>query len=999
MSWVFCWLLAGAAFFAEPACAIDPNRAMSQYIRDRWGPGQGFPKGPVYAFTQTADGYLWIGTEAGLVRFDGLNFRLISDQSVSITNVLGLTADGENNLWVRLTGPTLLRFRDGVFEDSVSRLGMPYSFVTSISRANDGGLLVSRLQNGAVKYRSGKFEVLASTRPLSRSPVISLAQSASGDVWMGTRDAGLFRSSGSQVFAGAKSLEETKINCLLPDGERNLWIGTDHGIALWNGSEVTSGGVPEDQNDFQTLALARDRDANIWVGTDARGLLRVNAHGVSYLNGRNGSGPAVTAIFEDREGNLWIGSPNGIERLRDSAFVTYSPSEDLPTDGSIPLFVDSENRLWFPPLAGGLWWMKDNKHGQISAEGLDKDVVYSIAGRKGELWLGRQRGGLTQLRSSKGSFISRSYTQANGLAQNGVYSVHQSRDGTLWAGTLSGGVSSLRDGKFTTYTVANGLASNTVASILEGADRTMWFATPTGLSALSQGQWKSYRAGDGLPSANVNCLLEDSGGVLWAGTASGLAFRSSVGFQIPAGVPPSLREQILGIAEDKFGSLWMATSNHVLRVKRDKLLRGALADGDIREYGVADGLHGVEGVKRHRSVVTDPLGRIWFSMNGGISVVDPARLTGSAAPAIVHMQTISSDGKPIDLQGPLRLPGGSKRITLGYAGLSLSVPERVRFRYMLDRFDRAWSQPVLAREAIYTNLGPGTYRFRVVASNSDGLWNSEETAIGFVIEPMFWQTWWFRLSSALVLTLAIAGAYRFRLHHLTRQLHIRFEERLAERTRVAQDLHDTLLQGFLSASMQLHVAADHVPEDSLAKPPLTRVIHLVGQVIEEGRNAVRGLRSSPDATNDLALSFSTIQQEPGIEQEIDFRVIVKGQPRVLHAVLRDEVYRIGRELLVNAFRHSEAKNIEVELEYSARHFRLLVRDNGCGIDPEVLGAGRVEHLGLPGMRARAERIRARLRVWSSSAAGTEVELFIPGHVAFQLASKRGPLLGMKTERR
>ncbi len=292
-----------------------------------------------------------------------------------------------------------------------------------------------------------------------------------------------------------------------------------------------------------------------------------------------------------------------------------------------------------------------------------------------------------------------------------------------------------------------------------------------------------------MPSENVNSLFEDSSGVLWVGTAAGLAFRGSDGFQLPAGAPASLREQVLGLAEDQNGSLWIATSNHVLRVKRDKLVRGALADGDLREYGLADGLRGVEGVKRHRSVVADPLGRIWFSMNRGLSVVEPARLTSSSAPAIVQIQTISADGRPMDLRRPVKIPASRQRLTLGYAGLSLSVPERVRFRYSLEGFDRGWSEPIAAREAIYTNLGPGSYRFHVIASNADGVWNSAEATIGFEIEPVFWQTQWFRLNVALACILATLALYRFRVRQVARRLNVRFEERLAERTRIAQELH------------------------------------------------------------------------------------------------------------------------------------------------------------------------------------------------------------------
>jgi len=962
---------------------------MSQYIHERWGTEQGFPRGPVYAIAQSSDGYLWIGTQAGLVRFDGLNFRVVRDAPALLNNasVLGLTPDRDGNLWVRLEGSTLLRYRDGVFDSPTSDLASMNSLITAMGQANQGELLLSFMERGVIIHRQGRFEMVADASALPRSPVLSVAQTSDGSVWVGTRGTGLFRLRQGQTSSVTEGLPDPKVNCLLADVNGNLWVGTDNGIVRWNGNRLTAAGIPASFKHLQVLALVKDRDANIWVGTDSGGLLRLNDRGLSTLNEEEGrSREAVTAVFEDREGNLWIGSDSGIERLRDSAFVTYSLPEGLPSDGNKPVFVDSENRLWVPPVAGGLWWMKDGRHGRVTIAGLGQDVVYSIAGRNSELWLGRQHGGLTALRAERGSFIARSYTQADGLAQDSVYSVYLARDGTVWAGTLSAGVSALRNHRFTNFTTANGLASNTVASILESHDGTMWFATPSGLSALSNGHWQGYTTRNGLPSENVNCLLEDSTGVLWVGTALGLSFLGPGGFRVPGEVPTSLRAQVLGLAEDRYGWLWIATSNHVLRVNRDKLLRNALAEGDVCEYGLADGLRGLEGVKRHQSVVTDPAGRIWFSLNRGISVVNPARLTGSSALTIVHVQAILADGDPIRLGAAVHIPGGHRRITFSFAGLSLSVPDRVRFRYLLEGFDHGWSEPTATREAVYTNLAPGPYRFRVVASNPERVWSSNEAVIGFDVDPLFWQTWWFRLSSVLVIGLAAVMFFQLRVLRLKKQMNMRFEERLVERTRIAQDLHDTLLQGILSASMQLHVANDHLAVDSLAKPLVARILELMGRVIEEGRNAVRGLRVSNGKSEDLEQAFSGIREELALAQGPTFRILAEGQVRVLHPVIREEVYRIGREALVNAFRHSRANNIELELEYAPSHLRLLVRDNGSGIDPLVVRAGRDGHWGLSGMRERAERIGARFRVLSGASAGTEIELSVPGRIAFKFPS-------------
>jgi signal transduction histidine kinase/ligand-binding sensor domain-containing protein len=989
--WAFRWLLAGlaATCLIRTALALDPNRSLAQYIRDQWGAKQAFHGGIVYAIAETADGYLWIGTEKGLVRFDGLNFRLINNENSTAFPagpVLGLTTDSAGDLWIRFQGPGLLRYRDRKFENILSKLEDWENNITAMCRGINGEVLLSAFVNGMIRYSGGRFVTLAPVSTLPHYLVISMAETADGKVWIGSRDAGLFSLNEGRISHVGRGAQYKKINCLLPIGDRELWIGTDSGVVRWNGTELTQEGVPRSLERTQALAMTRDRESNIWVGT-ASGLWRINARGVLSSEKR---GEAVTALFEDREGNLWVGSTQGIERFRDSVFVTYSAGKGVISENNGPLYVDAEDRVWFASSNGGLFWRRGTHIEHVTAAGLDNDVVYSITGCNGELWIGRQRGGLTHLGFNGGSFTAKTYTQAGGLAQNSVYAVHQSRDGTVWAGTLSGGVSSFRNGSFTTYTSVNGLVSNTIVAIAEGSDGTMWFATPDGLSALSKGHWRSFTSRDGMPPGSVNCLLEDSTGVLWIGTAKGIVFLGSGQVKNPRTAPKLLREQIFGVAEDRGGWLWIATSSHVMRVNRDKLLRDSLNDGDIREYGLADGLQSTEGIKRYRSVISDPLGRIWFSLNRGISVADPASLSGRSVPTVAHIQSISADGIPLDLQDTVRIPAAPRRVTFRYLGGNLSAPEQVRFRYRLDDIDRDWSESAPTRETSYSNLGPGSYQFRVVASNRDGLWNGAEATIRFEIPPLFWQTWWFRLMCLIVCALITAAWYRLRMRRFAAQLNGRFEERLAERTRIARNLHDTLLQGYIGASMQLHAAANQLPEDSTVKPRLARILELMEQVVVEGRDAVQGLRSSHHDSIDLEQAFSRVVQSfavnDGIREALNFRVIVVGRPSPLSPIIGDEVYHIGREALVNAFRHSRAKSIEVELEYAAKHLRVLVRDDGCGIDHQTLRSGRDGHWGLRGMRERTERIGARLDLRSRAMVGTEVELFVPSHIAFAVWS-------------
>jgi len=999
--------------FAVPAHAVDPHRMISQYTRDHWEEKEGFPGGSVSAIVQSKDGYLWIGSEKGLVRFDGLNFRLFQQavpELFTIGAVQALTVDARSNLWILLQGTKVLRFHDGKFE-----LGRDQAEVgiTAMGRRNDGAVLLWSLALGILTYNGQKFEILpsqASGQPTAAavaaaqgdtdlfarlswgtgtashrvaepgSAVTSMVETSDGRLWLGTADKGLFYVSAGRIFPVGNGAAAGKITCLLPMENGKLWVGTDKGMLEWNGAALGQERVPPALHHAPILAMIRDRDSNIWLGT-AEGLVRVNGDGVSFDGGDHGTAP-VTALFEDREGDLWVGRSDELERLRDSAFVTYSTG-GAHAESTGPIYVDQDEMVWFAPFEGGLRWLRSGKSGSITNDRLSQDVVYSIAGGKNELWIGRQQDGLTHVLYGAGPIKTRTYTQADGLGQNSVYSVYEGRDGTVWAGTLSGGVTEFKDGHFTNYTTANGLVSNTVSAIAEGSDGTMWFGTTNGLSALSKNGWRNYSTKDGLPSESVNCLLPDSTGALWIGTMNGLAVLNAGQLHAPHRMPDSLREPIFGIAEDKNGWLWVATANHVLQVRRASLAEDALGDADVREYGLADGLRGTEGVKRFESVVEDSRGEIWFSTSRGLSVVNPARATINPVPALVHIDAVLADGNALSLREPLRITGGEPRITFRFTGLSLSDPERVRYRYKLDGVDRAWSEPTASREAGYVNLAPGSYRFRVVASNSDGLWNGSEAALGFQMEPTLWQTWWFRLALIFGVGVTVLVAYRVRMHRLTRMLNVRFEERLAERTRIAQDLHDNLLQGFFSAAMQLDVANDRLPPDSPAKPILERVMRLMNEVGQQGRAAIRSLRASDRGSGDLEQAFSRIREEVGGSDQVDFRVVVEGQPQPLHAGIWDDVYRIGREAVINAFRHSGASKIEVEVEYTGRDLAVLVRDNGRGIDAQVAQTGREGHWGLSGMRERAEKIGAKLEVMSRAGAGTEVELSVPGSVAFE----------------
>jgi ligand-binding sensor domain-containing protein/signal transduction histidine kinase len=980
------WLVTGLALIClvGEARALDPNHTLSQYLREQWTADNNFPGGAVDAITQTADGYLWLGTEKGLVRFDGVNFRLTSSFSeFSGDPVSGLTTDGDGRLCVIFWGAGVLCHRDGKFVNLASVLRRTTLEVASSWREEDGALLLTDLIDGMLRVRGENVQVLAPPSVLPPSLVLAMGETRDGKIWLGTA-AGLF------YFADGRTtrvtgISDKKINCLLPVGDSELWVGTSKGLYRGNGALFSRVNLPPALDTVEVLALLRDHDGNIWAGT-TRGLFRINALGVSFSGESDFGDRGINALFEDREGNLWAGGGRGLERIRDSVFVTYTlTAGGMHSKDEGPIYVDSENRTWFAPAGGGLYVMNDGRSQALKSSLLHKEVIYSITGRKNEIWLGTQHSGLKRFEYRNGVIGGKTYKQANGLAENSVFAVYQSRDGAVWAGTLTSGISKFKDGRFVTYTTADGLASNTVSAILETRDGTIWFATPNGLSSLSLGHWTTYATGDGLPSNNVNCLFEDSSGVLWIGTSRGLAFFKSGGMQVPRDAPDSLREEAFGMSEDKQGWLWIVTSGHVLRVSNQKLSSGVLSSAEVSEYGAADGLPNTRGVKRSRSVVADAEGRIWFSLPRGLSVVDPSHITNTSAPALPHVEAIMADNDPITMGELVQIPSSRKRITFMYSGLSLAVPERIRFRYSLDGFDRGWSEPTAAREAVYTNLGPGSYRFRVIASNSHGQWNDSEATISLQVDPAFWQTSWFR-GSCVAAFLALLGAlYQLRLRQVARQFNIRLEERVGERTRIARDLHDTFLQTIQGSKLVADDALDHCRDPVRMRRAVEQLSVWLGQATQEGRAALNSLRTSTMEKNDLAEAFRRATEDALIPSSMAVTFSVVGDSRELHPIVRDEVYRIGYEAIRNAWMHSAASLLEVELKY-AQDLGVRVSDNGIGIDRAVLDNGKEGHFGLSGMRERAVRIGGKLTVVSSATSGTEITVVVPGGIVFRKGS-------------
>jgi signal transduction histidine kinase/ligand-binding sensor domain-containing protein len=984
-------LLSSSSVLGAPQSQIMPSHS-----HESWKAAAGFPIGYAYSVTQTSDGYLWIGTSKGLLRYDGLSFVPVR---VNDTNagfpVLAVITDSSGQLWAVDDHTHLFRYANGGLVGPVSDNGRHQYLKASVNRTRDGWLLfVSKVQ-GLVEYERGQPRILLDPSLLPNWPM-AVAQTGDGTFWIGTLETGLFRVNATQGVGKIEhvpGLGNLKINCLLPLGTSTLLIGTKKGLFSLHDGKLAPSSTSQLGN-VEILALAHGQHGDVWIATGSH-LFKAHAKDIQQ-DGRIdsldhlGLNTTVTALFEDRDANLWIGGTESIERYRDSGFTTYLSSDGLPSDNCGAIYVDPQQRIWFAPWDGGLYRLSQGKLERIEAAGLMNDTAYSIAGgARNEVWVARKYGGVTRLLLQNDSLQATTYTKRSGLAQDAVDSIYRAADGSIWAGTLDAGLSRFDGTKWHTYTARDGLPSDRISVITGDAAGNIFLGTPNGLAIFKNNQWLAYTARDGLPPGAVQSLFLDQANTLWIGTSKGIAFLQSGAVHVPIGAPNALYGEILGIAESN-GWLWITTRDHVLRTKAAALLKQSYAEEDYREFGVSEGLPSTEGVKRSPSLVEDSRGQLWFSLNRGISVLQPLAFAAPAFPVTTRVDGIVVDGTFVASADGIRIPPGRHRLTFRYAGVNVSNPDGVRYRYRLDTVDSAWSEPTALREIDYTNVPPGQLQFHVVARNPDGVWSTDETTMAFQVEPEYWQTRWFQIASLVALLLIVVGLYRSRLQQLHRQFNVGLEARVNERTRIARELHDTLLQSFHGLMFQFQAARNMLPRrPEEAMQALDGAIGATEQAITASRGAIQDLRSENIAQSDLEELLTTMGQELTNAQNIKgdspiFRVIVEGERRTLAPVLQSEVCRIAQEILRNAFHHAQAHRIEAEIRYDDQALRLRIRDDGKGLDPKVLEeGGSAGHWGLRGVRERAQQIGARLDLWSEMGAGTEIQVAVPAAVAYK----------------
>jgi ligand-binding sensor domain-containing protein/signal transduction histidine kinase len=999
------------ALMGVSARALDPHTTLAQYGYQSWQTDTGLPQNTVHAIVQGRRGFVWIATEGGLVRFDGVDFKVLTHANtpgLPSDLVDDLIVDREGALWVSTSGG-LARMRDGRMEAFGPERGIPATQVwrnfqdalgrvwilsaaglfrvegehavqvplsqdltenSTMVASPDGSLWLGTAEGLLQGHGGGRF-----TPAGASGEVLALAIDDSGAVWASLRT-GLEVCSNRGGRRGCRNVSvpgDDPVNALASDAVGRMWIGTDAGLFV--GDEHGVRAYP--QATGRVNFLHRDRHGMLWVGT-AHGLMRIeSATNEPATNGGAEvlpSGDVFLSAAEDREGDLWLGTEaGGLAVLRDRKFSTLGAAEGLSDAYVLAVAQAPDGAVWVGTKNGGVDVYRDGKfHALTTAQGLASNIVLAVAAAAdGDVWVGTPDG----LNLVHGGQV-RVFTTADGLADDFVRSLYVDGGGALWVGTRNG-LSRYADGKFTTWTAMDGLGSDLVGAIEGDGQGGLWIGTLGGLSHWSGGKFRTFTKRDGLSSNVVTALQQDADGTLWIGTNDGGLNRMRDG-KIVRVTSQQLPVRVIGILEDGSGHLWISSNSGVYRVSRAALNR--MVDGgaaaEVLRFGVADGMRISEcSSGGHPAALRLRDGTLWFATLKGIARVDPETMPVNRVAPPVVIEQVSVDEVPQSAPAALDVAPGRSHYEFDYAGLSFVAPQKVEYRYELEGFDKGWVDAGTRRTAFYTNLPHGHYTFRVMARNNDGVWSQAPATAELTVEPHVWQTWWFRVLLAVAFLGAAYAAWRRRLAGVERE----FQAVLGERARIAREIHDTLAQGFVAVSVHLELVAQLMRNSAeAAKEQLGHAQSLVRSSLEDARMSIWELRSQTPEREALATRILKMAEEvvarDGGRARVQMQVAGANHP--LNTTVERELARIAREAVVNAVRHGNPENILLRLEFDGTLFGMEIRDDGKGFVGAPAG-GAEGHFGIVGMKERAEAIGATLAVESAAGEGTRVQLTMP----------------------
>ena len=994
------------ALCAVAAWSLNPDAKIADLSHTSWSEKDGAPAGGVFAMAQSSDGFLWMtnGLTGGLTRFDGRRFEhfdLPTNDRLTSMVVFQIFAPKTGGLWIGFTFGGAAFFKDGQLTVYTEKDGLPPGSVRDFAEDSDGTMWAATTR-GLAHFGPSGWQLLAtldsafidsagaSKKIFNRTHLETCTAGTQPNGSIFDTDGTLWIPCSRRVLflpKGANAVEVLPGDFRFPSVSEApsgvIWIGDDEGIRAIKKIDNPTGHAV-----YSMRSMPIDRDGGVWGWVTRVGLRRIarlperpgpellrwtDPRWIDPFTVKDGlsSAAAIWAALEDREGNVWIGTNRGLDRFSNR---NLKRAFDLPA-GDMGIAAADDGGLWLVGVRDSSLLRFEN--GELNPRSTPaQQIAAIIPASSGSVWLGGSNG-LWRYATGWSDRIA-APAAAEGAE---IQAIAQERSGALWVSFVRRGVFRLLDGSWTNNGDLSALPKLTAVTLSTDAGGRIWLGyTENRIACVSGSTVQIYSSSDGLQIGNVTAIYGQRTR-LWAGGEFGLALFEGGRFQSVIAEGPLRLEGITGIVETADGDLWLNSSAGVVHIGAAEL-RPVSAGTPIKvhgeTFGAQDGLEGVGAPLRpHPTAVEGADGKLWFATNVAVFSLDPKHLFRNFVTPPVVITSLRVGGKTYSPSNGMRLPENTTALRIGYVGVSLTMAEKVRYRYKLDGANAEWQDAQGNDEAYFTNVRPGTYHFHVIASNNDGLWNEQGATLNFIIPRMFIQTPWFIMLCIGTAAMIVALVFRFRMHQLAARMRLRLNERLRERERIARELHDTLLQSTQGLMLRVQAARNRILPGDPAREVLDSALKRADEVLAEARDRVQDLRIPLEARADLSQSLKAVGEELALGRAVTFRDSVEGEARELRPKVVEEAYSIGREALLNAFHHAQASSIELLIVYGKTDLRMRVRDDGCGIDPGILeDESRAGHWGLIGMRERAREIGAQLEIRSRAGAGTEVELTV-----------------------
>ncbi|HEU4473895.1 MAG TPA: two-component regulator propeller domain-containing protein [Gemmatimonadales bacterium] len=963
-----------------PLSAQQRDRALPHLYHTAWTTRDGAP-GDVQALAQTADGFLWLGTLSGLFRFDGVRFELYEPPppdtlpSVGVSALLAL-ADG--GLWVGYQFGGVSLIREGSIRSFGEGDGLQRGTVMNLVRDSSGAIW-SGGTGGVARMENGRWHTLGPKEGLSGAPVTGMMVDRGGRIWVAADDGMFARPAGAPRFervgpprSSNVGFRDRNVMQEAPDG--TIWsVSREFGLRRLGAPAAAPGAGAAIPSISDPGLMLIERNGTFWFNhVQTPDIERFPADGRTSQRMRQGlSGGTVQAWLEDREGNVWAGTSNGLDHFRRTKLTRV----ELPAPGTY---------FAIAPADSGAVWVGSNE-GPVRRVGARieefpelprlVDVVYRDP--DGAVWIGSPEG---LWRSAGGTFERVRLPDVKNI---GIQAVTRDGAGDLWISIVRSGVYRKVGDRWEAFGGRDDLPREpAVVLTTDGSGRTWLGYTGNRVARLEGDSLRLYTSKDGL-NVGIVLAIHVQGPRVWVGGERGVALLTRDRVQTVTGRNGVQFRGTSGIVETPAGEVWLHGAIGITRIPADEVRR---ADNDPRyqvnheRLDYRDGLTGTAAqIRPQPTVVAGTDGRLWFATTLGVAWLDPDSVPRNPTAPPVAIRRVAAGARSYQPDPDLRLPVRTTSLRIDYTALSLSIPDRVRFRYRLVGSDTGWQEAGGRREAFYTNLGPGAYRFHVIAANEDGIWNAEGATIDFTIPPSITQTRWFLLVWIAAIGVLIWVAYLARVRQVAAGMRVRYQAGLAERARIAHELHDTLLQGFTGITLQLRAIERllaHRPAEGVEA--LKNVLATADTTLRHARHMIWDLRAVELEGHDLAGALETATRSAVAGSGVELVFAVRGNARRLPVALETTALRIGRESVLNAVKHAAPSLVHVAVEYGPRALTVRIRDDGAGMSPTAMGtltAG--EHMGIAGMRDRAQSVGGTLEIASTPGAGTIVSLVLP----------------------